>query len=191
MKRVYKRSLDQEKNLGRRIKKNNQNKNQDKLHCYNISVTIVRSNSDDRNQDEADRLRSQRTTATMVAIVSEEADRSHPVALVAIDSIQPVSIDQGRSIYTQCSHRSPTNIWSACTQCILRPIDRIFGPPAPRAVCDRSIKGPICLHPVHSSIAHEESVRLHPVHYATDRKKPIRLHPVHPVIAHEETSSRS
>jgi hypothetical protein len=39
MKRVYKRSLDQEKNLARIIKKKNQNKNQDKLHCYYVTVT--------------------------------------------------------------------------------------------------------------------------------------------------------
>jgi hypothetical protein len=58
---------------------------------------IVRTNNDDRNQDEADRLRSHRTTATTVAIVSDEADRSHPVASITFDLIKPVSIDRVQS----------------------------------------------------------------------------------------------
>jgi hypothetical protein len=65
-------------------------------NSYNISVTIVRTDSNYLNQDEADRLQSQqRTTATTIAIIIEEADRSHPVVSIAIDSIQPVLIDQG------------------------------------------------------------------------------------------------
>jgi hypothetical protein len=64
---------------------------------------IVLSNSDNHHQDEADRLRSQRATATTVAIVKEEADQSHPFASIAIDSIQPVSLDQGQSACTQCN----------------------------------------------------------------------------------------
>jgi putative ribosome biogenesis GTPase RsgA len=96
MKRVYKRSLENESSS-----KKNQEEKSIKVtlllrNSNNISVTIVFTKSDDRNQDEADSLRSQRrTTATMVAIVSKEAYQSHPVALIAIDSIQPVSIDQG------------------------------------------------------------------------------------------------
>jgi hypothetical protein len=39
MKRFYKRSLDQEKNLARRNKKKNQNKNQYKLQYYYVAVT--------------------------------------------------------------------------------------------------------------------------------------------------------
>jgi hypothetical protein len=103
MKRVYKRSIEEEESS-----KKNQEEESRKVtlllrNSNNISVTIVRTKSDDRYQDEADRLRSQqRTTATMVAIVSKEANRSHPVALIAIDSIQPLLIDQGRSVCTKC-----------------------------------------------------------------------------------------
>jgi hypothetical protein len=75
MKRLYKRILEQEDSS-----KKNQEEESRKVtvllrNSNNISITIVRTNSDDRNQDEVDRLQSQRwKTATTVAIVIEESD---------------------------------------------------------------------------------------------------------------------
>jgi hypothetical protein len=128
---------------------------------------IVCTNSNDPNQDEADGLQSQRrTTATTVAIVREESDRSHPVASISIDTTSidrsgPIRLHQVHPVIT---HEVPIRV---------NPMHSVI-----------THEELIRLHPVHPVIAHEDSIRLHPVHYATDQEKSIRLHPVHPAITH-------
>jgi hypothetical protein len=100
----------------------------------NISVTIIRSNNNDHKQDEADRPRSQRTSA------------KKPIDRTQLHGSQSIRYNQYRSI------RADPSTTSVVTD---RPRDWVRLHPV-HSVTD--LKKPIRLHPVHPVIAHEKTI---------------------------------